>query len=189
MTLDAITFPLVQFGQLGEHIKMRIKIINKKNNSGTSLVEIVIAVLILAVAFLPTLRVVDYGSANTAKIGHYAKATRLAQELIEECKHVPFKVYQKQYSDLGSGQSFDIHPEFYNETRKSLESFLSDSKDKLKDFDCKATLKAKKNELDQIVEVWFEVEMTWRDMGSATNSSLAERSIRVGNAYFNSEVL
>ena len=84
---------------------------NKKFIKGATLIEVVIAIFILACAFLPILRVVDYGSVSTAKIGHYAKATRLAQELIEECKHVPFKVYQKTYSDLGQGQSFDIHPQ------------------------------------------------------------------------------
>ncbi len=158
-----------------------------RNKFGATMIEIVIAVFILAIAFFPILRVVDVGSVNTAKIGNYAKATRLAQELIEECKHVPFKVYQKQYADLGSGESFDIHPQFYKETQKSLESFLKESKDKLKDFDCTATLKAKKNELNQIVEVWFNVEMTWRDMGAANNTKFAERKVRVGNAYFNSE--
>lgn len=154
---------------------------------GATLIEIVIAVLILGCAFLPILRVVDYGSVNTAKISNYSKATRLAQELIEECKHVPFKVYQKHYADLENGGTFDIHPQFYKETQKSIEKFKSDSKDTLKEFQCEASLTAKKNELNQITEVWFQVEMTWRDMGKMDNTNSPERKIRVGNAYFNSE--
>ncbi len=158
-----------------------------KRKSGTTLVEIVIAALILAVAFIPILKLVDFGSVSTAKIGHYAKATRLAQELIEECKHVPFKTYQRQYEGLGSGESFTINEEYYKETKKSIDSFLTESKDKLKDFTCSANLKAKKNDLNQIVELWFEVVISWRDLGAHDNANQAERTIKVGNAYFNAE--
>lgn len=156
---------------------------------GATLIEIVIAIFILAIAFLPILRVVDYGSVNTAKIGHYAKATRLAQELIEECKHVPFKIYQKQYEQLGDDEKFIINEQFYKETLKSIEAFKTESKDKLKEFACDANLRVKRNDLKQIVEIWFTVEMTWRDRGPANNEKPAQRKVRVGNAYFNPEVL
>ena len=162
---------------------------NKKFIKGATLIEVVIAIFILACAFLPILRVVDYGSVSTAKIGHYAKATRLAQELIEECKHVPFKVYQRTYDKMSNGQSFDINPQFYKETQANIEKFITDSKDSLKDFECKATLRANKNDLDQIVEVWFEVEISWYDIGKISDQKGEKRSIKIGNAYFNSEVL
>ena len=160
-----------------------------KFNRGATLVEVVIALLILACSFLPILRVVDYGSVNTAKIGHYAKATRLAQELIEECKHVPFKVYQRQYDKMSNGQSFDINPQFYKETQANIDKFITESKDSLKEFECNASLRANKNDLDQIVEVWFEVEISWYDIGKISDAKGEKRTIKVGNAYFNSEVL
>ncbi|MDD3148560.1 MAG: hypothetical protein PHD82_14800 [Candidatus Riflebacteria bacterium] len=156
---------------------------------GATLIEIVIAAFILAVAFIPILRLVDFGSVSTAKTGHYAKATRLAQELVEECKHVPFKVYQKHYSDLASGNSFDVHPQFYKETAKSIETFFTENKDSLKDYGCTATLKAKKNDLDQIVEVWFEVEIFWRDKGKKEDERFGRRVVRAGNSYYNSEAI
>ncbi len=159
------------------------------NKKGATLLEIVIAAFILAVAFIPILRLVDFGSTSTAKVGHYAKATRLAQELIEECKHVPFKVYQKHYSDLASGNSFDVHPQFYKETAKSIESFFKENIDAMKDYGCTATLKAKKNDLDQIVEVWFEVEIFWRDKGTKEDERFGRRVVRAGNAYYNSEAI
>jgi hypothetical protein len=143
--------------------------------TGTSLIEIIIAIFILACAFLPILRVVDYGSVSTAKIGHYAKATRLAQELIEECKHVPFKSYQKYYTTLTPDKEFDIHPEFYKETKANIEKFMTEggekgTKDKLKDFTYKAILTVKKNDLDLISEVWFEVEISWYDVGKISDA-------------------
>lgn len=156
---------------------------------GVTLLEIVIAAAILAIAFIPILRLVDFGAVSTTKVGHVAKAARLAQELIEECKHVPFKVYQRHYSDLVSGNSFDIHPQFYKETGKSIESFFNDSKDFLKDYGCKAFLKAKKNDLEQIVEVWFEVEIFWRERGNKDNPDSPLRSVKCGNAYYNSEAI
>ena len=154
---------------------------------GATLIEIVIAVMIMACSFLPILRVVAYGSVNTSKVSNYSKATRLAQELIEECKHVPFKVYQKQYSDLGQGEKFSVNPQFYKETQASIEKFKSESKDVLKEFTCTADVTVKKNELNQINELWFEVEMVWKDLGNLDNSVSAERKVRAGNAYFNTE--
>ncbi|MBP5470542.1 MAG: hypothetical protein J6Z11_15005 [Candidatus Riflebacteria bacterium] len=160
-----------------------------KKRSATSLIEVVIAIFILAVAFLPIMRVVDYGSTSTSKIGHYAKATRLAQDLIEECKHVPFKVYQTTYGELEEGKDFIINEEFYKDTKKSIDDFREESKDKLKEFDCKANLRVKKNDLGQISEVWFEVEIGWYDLGKISNGKGEKRKVKVGNAYFNSEVL
>ncbi|GAB4269716.1 MAG: hypothetical protein Kow0029_05920 [Candidatus Rifleibacteriota bacterium] len=160
-----------------------------KRKSGVSLLEIVISAFILAVALIPILRLVDFGSVSTAKVGHYAKATRLAQELIEECKHVPFKVYQKHYADLASGESFTVHPQFYKETAKSIEAFFEENKDTMKDYGCNANLKAKKNDLDQISEVWFEVEIFWRDKGKKEDERFGRRIVRAGNAYYNAEAM
>lgn len=160
-----------------------------KKRSAATLIEVVIAIFILAIAFLPIMRVVDYGSTSTTKIGHYAKATRLAQDLIEECKHVPFKVYQTTYGELAEGQSFIINEEFYKDTKKSIDDFREESKDKLKEFDCQANLKVKKNDLQQICEIWFEVEIGWYDLGKIGDEKGTKRTVKVGNAYFNSEVL
>jgi dissimilatory sulfite reductase (desulfoviridin) alpha/beta subunit len=166
---------------------MEVLLVN--NSRGVSLLEIVIAAFILAIAFIPILRMVDFGSVATAKVGHYAKATRLAQELIEECKHVPFKVYQKHYSALASGDSFTVHPQFYKETAKSIEAFFEENKDTMKDYGCNANLKAKKNDLEQIVEVWFEVEIFWREMGKKDDERFGRRIVRAGNSYYNAEAM
>ena len=158
-----------------------------KFNRGVTLLEVVIAAFVLAIAFLPILRVVNFGSVSTVKIGNYAKASKLAQELIEECKHVPFKVYQKEYEKLGSGESFPVNPQFYKNTSKSMEEFFDEKKGFVKDFDCKAELKAKKNAMNQIVEIWFNVEILWREKGKADDKRFAERRVRAGNAYFNAD--
>ncbi len=156
---------------------------------GLTLLEIVISALIMAIGFIPILRLVNFGSAATAKVGHYAKATRLAQELIEECKHVPFKVYQRQYADLASGDSFEVHPQFYKETAKSIESFFEENNDTMKDYGVTANLKVKKNSIEQIVEIWFEVEIFWRDKGTKDDERFGRRIVRAGNAYYNSEAI
>lgn len=173
---------------------LSLKMKNKASNgrlkiSGITLLEIVIAASVLALAFIPILRVVDFGAVSTSKLGHYAKATKLVQELIEECKHVPFKVYQRHYQDLASGNTFDVHPQFYKETGKSIEAFFEENKDFMKDYGCEAHLKAKKNDLEQIVEVWFEVEIFWRELGNKDNDKAPLRSVRCANAYYNSEAI
>jgi hypothetical protein len=159
------------------------------DKKGLSLLEIVISAFIIAVAFIPIIRTVDYGATSTAKIGHYAKATRLAQELIEECKHVPFKVYQRHYTDLTTGESFTVHPQFYKETSKSIETFFEENSDTMKDYGCEANLTVRKNDLDQIIEVWFEVEIFWRDKGTKDDERFGRRVVRAANAYYNSEAI
>ena len=159
---------------------------------GATLIEIVVAILILACAFIPILKVVDYGSVNTTKIGNYARASRLAQQLIEECKHIPFKAYKNTYGDLADGEEFDVNEDFYKETKKSIEAFMKEEAKNSKEFflDVKPKLKVYKNEpYNQIVEVWFFVEMTFFDMGNKSNGKGEKRTIRVSNAYHNPEAI
>lgn len=158
---------------------------------GTTLIEIVIAVLILAVAFIPILRLVDYGSVNTTKIGNYARATRLAQELIEECKHIPFKAYKDVYGELGDGQEYEVAEDFYKETKKSIDKFMAEEAKNSKQFffETKPKLKVYKNEFNQIKEVWFFVEMTFFDRGNKDNGKGGKRTIKVSNAYHNPEAI
>lgn len=163
--------------------------IYKKNRQGTTLIEIVMAILILACAFIPILRLVDYGSVNTAKIGNYARATRLAQELIEECKHVPFKIYEKDYEGIKEGENEPVKNDYYAETSKNIEKFKEDSKDSLKEFDCKAELRVYKNSYEQISEIWYEVEISWYDMGGLADKKGEKRVVKVGNAYHNPEAI
>ncbi|MFZ2960019.1 MAG: hypothetical protein WA705_24320 [Candidatus Ozemobacteraceae bacterium] len=158
---------------------------------GWTVLEVVISAVILACAFLPILRLMDFGSVSTAKINNYSKAARLAQELIEECKHVPFKVYQTNpnYAGLADGESFDIQPDYYQKTKKSIEEFMAANKQALKDFGYTAKLKIKKNPLNQIKEIWFEVEINWRDRGKKDEVNQPQRRVRAGNAMYNSEAI
>ncbi len=163
------------------------------NQKGTSLIEIIIAVFIIACAFIPILRLVDYGSVSTAKIGNYAKATRLAQELIEEFKHVPFKVINDTYKDFPVGEWRDegIPESYYSETQRKIEEFRTEGEKtkSVKDFDCKTKVKIYKNDFDQINEIWLEVEIGWYDMGTIEKAKGTKRLIKVANAYHNAEAI
>ena len=157
------------------------------NRKGVTLLEIVISALILAVAFIPILRVVDFGSKSTVKIGNYSKAARLAQQLIEECKHVPFKLYEDTYTGLDDSKEFAVNEEYYKETKKSIENFFKDNKSAMKDYGCKANLRPRINKMNQIEELWFEVEIYWCDIGKKKEDSPIRRIVRAGNAYYNPE--
>lgn len=161
---------------------------NKKN--AVSLLEVLIAAFILGVAFIPILKVVDFGSVSTSKLGVYAKATRLAQQLIEEARHVPFRTYQKFYTGLVDGTSFPVAQDFYPETAKSIEEFFKENRDIMKDYGCDANLKSLTNKYGQISEVWFEVEIYWKDIGEkGDKSSPQQRTVRLASAYHNTEAL
>lgn len=156
------------------------------NRKGVTLLEIVIAAFILAIAFIPVLRVVDFGAVATVKVGNQARAARLAQQLIEECKHVPFQVYQRSptYNDLADGVSEDIMEDFYKETAKSIQDFFDENRDSFREYGKEAKLRLRKNELQQIVEVWFDVEIFWQDSADGEG---VRRVVRAGNAYYNTE--
>ena len=161
-----------------------------KRKKGTSFIEIVIAILIVACAFLPILRVVDYGSVNTAKIGNYARATRLAQELMEELKHIPFKTIEKDYEGLNDGEWFDqINSKYYEGTQKSIDEFKKEESKNIKEFALSTKIKVYRNEYKQLSEVWFQVEISWYDMGKIENAKGVKRVVRVGNAYYNPEAI
>jgi hypothetical protein len=159
--------------------------------AGLSLVEVMIAVFIMAIAFFPILRLVDFGSVSTAKINNYSRATRLAQQLIEECKHVPFKVYQREpsYANLADGVLCDIHPQFYKKTGASIEQFVNENKGILKEFGLNAQLRFKRNALNQVQEIWLQVEIKWRERGKLENETQPLRVVRAGNAMHNAEAL
>ena len=148
------------------------------------------AILILAIAFLPIMRIVDYGSVNTAKIGNYAKATRLAQELIEELKHVPFKSIDKVYEGLADGEWFDqIDSKFYEGTEKAIEDFKKEESKNIKDFTLSTKIKLYRNKYKQLAEVWFQVEISWYDMGKIEDAKGEMRTIKVSNAYYNPDAI
>lgn len=166
------------------------------NKRAATLIEVVIAILILACAFFPILRVVDYGSVSTAKIGNYAKATRLAQELIEECKHVPFSLWKKfhvpENPEPNQIIDFDtINEDFYKGTKESIKAFAEEekTKDKIKEFKCEAKAKLFLNEYKQIYEIWLEVEISWYDMGKISDAKGEKRIVKVSNSYHNPEAI
>jgi len=157
--------------------------------SGISLLEVVICALIMAVAFIPVLRLVSVGSTYTVNIGNNARAARLTQQLIEECKHVPFQVYQQTYAGLENGGKFIISEHFYQDTNKSIEQFWQDNKDAFRQYGLDANLRAIVNDFQQIVEIWFEVEIFWEDIAGGDGDGPGRRIVKAGGAYYNPEAL
>lgn len=163
---------------------MRLKLLNLRLNkkSGVTLLEIVIASAIIVIAFIPIMTLISTGSKSTAKSGNLSKATRLVQELIEECRHVSFKEYQSAYKDLEAGKIAAIDKKFYPQTLKSIDEFRDLNKKSLKDFLFSANLRFCKNDLKQIKEVWLEAEIQWRDIGRTDGENTANNELRVVRA-------
>ena len=172
-----------------------------KLKQGVTIIEITIAVFIFAAAFIPIIKVVTFGSVSTVKNGFYAKAAQLAQQLIEECKHVPIKVYEDLYYDLEdyteedtSKTRCEVSDHFYSKTAEEMNKFIEEERKKgtLDKFGHQAFLRVKKNELGQMKEVWFDVEIYWNDKGYATSTAGIEgyqHHVRYANAYYNAEAM
>lgn len=65
---------------------MHRKLKHRKNNSGLTLIEVVIASLLLAIAIVPILKCLSVANANTRKIEIKTQSLLLAQAKLDEIK-------------------------------------------------------------------------------------------------------
>lgn len=158
---------------------------NRTLRAGVTLVEILIAVAIVAIAFFPIISTIQYGNKSTVKVNNYSRATKLAQGLIEECRHVPFKIYQETptYKDLPEDQWELVGEDFFPKTRSELPAFQAE----IKSLQLKPELKLIRNpdNTSQIKEIWFRVHISWKEGDGTTDNK--PREVTVGNALHNSE--
>ena len=153
-----------------------------KSSRGWSLLEVLIAVAIIVIAFIPLINLVSSSAVSTVKVGNYAKASGLLTKFLEEVKHVPFSRYQKNYDQLKGGEPVAVPVEFYPDTLASIKEMKKD-----KEFWLEATMQASKNDFDQLVEISFKAEIFWRERGNRDATSEPERSLRDFALIFNPE--
>ena len=153
-----------------------------KSSRGWSLLEVLIAVAIIVIAFIPLINLVSSSAVSTVKVGNYAKASGLLTKFLEEVKHVPFSRYQKNYDQLKGGEPVAVPVEFYPDTLASIEEMKKD-----KEFWLEATMQASKNDFDQLVEISFKAEIFWRERGNRDATSEPERNLRDFALIFNPE--
>lgn len=151
-----------------------------------TMLEIVIAAAIIAIAFIPILSSIQYGGKSTVKVNNYSKAMRLAQGLVEETRHVPMKVIEKDYTGLADDKWETLSDQYYPKTMVALNEFKS----QLKELQWSGQLKLRKEKVtpgDQevIKEVWVRVEANWTE-GDETFKRVT-RQIRLSNAIYNSD--
>lgn len=150
---------------------------------GVTLMEILIGVFIIAIAFIPILSAVQFGNRSTVKINNYSKATKLAQGLIEECKHVPIKKYQDKVKATTDGSLTAVDKEFFPQSSKEFLDFGQS----LKEFAYVAQMKVLRHpdDKEKIREIWIQVEVNWKE-GDGTTAAVP-RQVKVGNAIHNPE--
>ncbi|MBI3038580.1 hypothetical protein HYY75_05940 [bacterium] len=146
--------------------------------NGVTLLEIIIAAMIVAIALIPVLSSIQYGNKATVKVNNYSKAERLAQELIEECKHIPVRVYYKDYNALVADKWEVVNEQYFPKTKEVLNDFGKT----LKSFSWKAELKVVKPS-EIIREIWIRVAMAWKE----GDSNVVTRELRLANAIYNPE--
>lgn len=149
---------------------------------GWSLVEILIAVGVIVVAFIPLVSMISTNAVSTAKVGNYSKASGLLTKFMEEVKHVPFTRYQEECPELGEETPIVIPTKFYPDTLASLEELKVD-----KEFWLENSMKAAKNEFGQLVEIAITCEIKWHDKGNKEAGGQEERFLRDYAIIFNPE--
>ncbi len=151
-----------------------------RSKSGLTMLEIVIGLFVVAVAFIPLFRVMQFGGKSTVKINNYSKVARLAQKLIEECKHVPFKVYLQDYGEMAAADTFVVNQNYYPKTLEAIEAFRSE----VKSLNIETQISVKKTPDNRVSEVWIQVKATWKEGDGSTQGDKV-REIRLGNAIVN----
>jgi len=77
-----------------------------KNEFGYSLVEVMVSIIILAVAILPMAGMFDMGLNAATASSQYDKARALANLKMEEAKSLPFATVQDNFPQAGNGTPY-----------------------------------------------------------------------------------
>ncbi len=149
---------------------------------GWSLIEVLIAVAIIVIAFIPLANLVSSNAVSTVKVGNYAKASGILTKFMEEVKHVPFKKYQEEMPELAGGTPVDVPQKFYPDTLASLVEMKKE-----KEFWLKTSMKAAKNDFGQLVEISVSAEVLWHERGDKSAGNEPERNLRDFALIFNHE--
>ncbi|HNX78071.1 MAG TPA: prepilin-type N-terminal cleavage/methylation domain-containing protein [Candidatus Rifleibacterium sp.] len=149
---------------------------------GWSLVEVMVAVAIIVIAFVPLVNLITSNAVSTVKTGNYAKASAILTKFLEEVKHVPIKKYQEDIPELMAGTQIEVPVKFYPDTLASLEELKKE-----KEFWLKTTMKASKNEYEQLVEIAISAEVQWHERGDKTAAAEPVRNLRDFALIFNPE--
>jgi len=151
---------------------------------GITMIEIMVAVTIIALAVIPLMRLISGTYTATAKTSNQSKAAAILNRLIEEVKHVPFTTYVKECPDVMQEKAFAIPDTYYPETIAALDE---QKKAGDREFWVETTMMGSKNESNQLVEIYFEAEIRWHDMGGRNTQNQPERRLRASALVFNPE--
>jgi len=149
--------------------------------NGVTLIEILIAVAIVGVAFLAILSAVQYGNKSTVKISNYSKAMRIAQEFIEEFRHHPISMFLADGDIVKAQNWFEANAGKYcPKSMQSVEAF----KKELKSLKFEPQVKVTKSPSEMISNILLKVNIDWKE-GDGTTEGTKVRQIRLANAIHN----
>ncbi len=81
-----------------------------KNESGYSLVEVMVAIMLLAIAIIPMVGMFDAGLRAAVLGGNYDKARALANEELEEIKALPYSSPDPEPASGTANSVLEIYP-------------------------------------------------------------------------------
>jgi prepilin-type N-terminal cleavage/methylation domain-containing protein len=77
-----------------------------KDEAGYSLIEVMVSIIILAIALLPMAAMFDMGITSASKGGQYDKARALANLKMEEAKSLSFATLRDNFPQAGNGTPY-----------------------------------------------------------------------------------
>ncbi|HNV69260.1 MAG TPA: hypothetical protein PKO06_06140 [Candidatus Ozemobacteraceae bacterium] len=156
---------------------------------GMSLVEVLIAVTILVLVIIGLSRVITGSDAHTGRIGHVARATRLLQQVLEECQNRPLSQYLALFPERTATGSRELEPAFFPNTETAIVAFRGEYQKSFQFFSRRVAARPVFNTLGQMREVWLEAEIRWTETRpEAGTASSPPRVLRAGGLITNLEV-
>lgn len=142
-----------------------------RKNDGLSLVEIIVAVMVFAVAAVPIYYAIAYNAADETNIGKRNLAQKIIQSFRDEIKDLDFD-YTKELMDATPSwrkiDSAGMTPNAFNVLLKAQQQF--------KDFQFNGDVRISSDAAYEILE--FKVEITWTS-GRGRNETEAATFIKV----------
>lgn len=124
---------------------------NYKTTAGISLIEIMVAVLLLALAAIPIYRTLSFGASKEIENEKIAIANRILESFKNEIMGMPFEVLQTEFSDTSWQTIGADFPNVFNA--------LMEAQKKYKDFEFSGQVRQVEDAVVPTME--FKAEVNW----------------------------
>ena len=156
--------------------------LSRRRRDAFTLVEVLVAIFIVALAFLPLLGVLRGDATVTFKTGNVNKSAAILNRLMEDLKHIPLAMYLKECPDLAKKELIPIDSRFFADTLAKIQEYQS--RHFPRQYVLRPWMQGTMNEAGQLVELYLQLEIECRDRPDPDKKTPPQR-VRAATIIFN----